>query len=66
MVGPSVVGESTFPEKNIPLWANASDQPNFVIWEGFTALFEHISMAEVEIIKNAISIDPQDFFVLWH
>ena len=48
---------------NILLSADSSDQPYFLIREGFPTLFEHVGMPNMKPVKDTVSKYPEDFLV---
>lgn len=46
-----------------PLVANPSDEPYLLTRKGLPALPEHIGVANVKAIEDAIGIDPQNFLL---
>ena len=47
---------STFVLFDIFLVADSSDQPDFLIGEGFPTLFEHVGVTDMEGVEDPISI----------
>jgi hypothetical protein len=48
---------------DVRLCANSSDEPDFFAWKGFSALFEHVGVSNMEPVENSICIEPEDFFL---
>jgi hypothetical protein len=48
---------------NIDLVTDSSDEPYFLVWEGLSALFEHIGMANMESVKDSVSVDSENFLL---
>ncbi len=48
---------------DIFLVTDACDKPDLLVGEGFSALFEHVCVTDMERVKNTIGIDSQDFLL---
>lgn len=48
---------------DILLVADTSNQPNLLVGEGFSALLEHVGVADVKGVEDSISIYPQNFLL---
>lgn len=44
------------------LVADSCDEPYFLVGEGFSALFEHVRVSDVEAVVDAVGVDPEHFF----
>lgn len=53
----------TFVDLDILLVAHTGDEPDFLVWESLPALLEHVGVADVEGVEDAVRVDPDGFIL---